>query len=275
MELKKLHAGLVKYVLGIFLILIFLSSCVPNRKITYLQYKDELSQVKTVPIDTIVREYQNVTYEYRLQTDDQVMIMISTPTPDEYNPYSLADRNMAGGGSINGGQSSLMGYRVDPDGYLNLPIIGALKATGMTVYELEDTITVMAAKDLEEPVTKVNLLNFRYTILGEANGVGTQQTSDYSISLIQALVGGTQEYGDLSKIKIIRKINNKSYVFYVNLLDEDFLTSEFYYVQPNDIIIVTPMKRRILMQNVPQTLGFIASTVSLVFTLFTLISINK
>jgi polysaccharide export outer membrane protein len=275
MEDKKYPEGIVKYFLIIFSILTILTSCVPNRKITYLQYKDELSQLKTVPIDTVVREYQNVTYEYRLQADDQVMIMISTPTPDEYNPYSLADRNMAGGGTINTGQSSLMGYRVDPDGYLNLPIIGPLKAAGMTIYELEDTLTVLASKDLEEPVTKVNLLNFRYTIIGEANGIGTQRISEYSISLIQALVGGPQEYGDLSRIKVIRKINNKSYVFYVNLLDENFLTSEFYFVHPNDIIIVTPMKRRILMQNVPQTLGFIASTLSLVLTLFTLISINK
>ena len=263
------------YLLSVFLILGLLSSCVPNRKITYLQYQDELSQVKTVPIDSVVREYQNVTYEYRLQPDDQVMIMISTPTPEEYNPYSLADQNMAGGGSINMAQSSLMGYRVDPEGYLNLPIIGRLMAAGMTVYELQDTISILASTDLEEPVTKVNLLNFKYTIIGEINGIGTRQMSDYSISLVQALAGGPQEYGDLSRIKVIRKINNTSYVFYVNLLDENFLTSEFYYVQPNDIILVTPMKRRILMQNVPQTLGFVASTLSLVLTLFTLISINK
>ncbi len=256
-------------------ILGLLSSCVPNRKITYLQYKDELSQVKTVPIDSVVREYQNVTYEYRLQSDDQVMIMISTSTPEEYNPYSLADQNMAGGGSINMGQSSLMGYRVDPEGYLHLPIIGQLKAKGMTIYELQDTINILASNDLEEPVTKVNLMNFRYTIIGEINGIGTRQMSDYNISLLQALAGGPQEYGDLSRIKVVRKINDTSYVFYVNLLDENFLTSEFYYVQPNDIILVTPMKRRILMQNVPQTLGFVASTLSLVLTLFTLISINK
>jgi len=256
-------------------ILRLLSSWVPNRKITYLQYKDELSQVKTVPIDSVVREYQNVTYEYRLQSDDQVMIMISTSTPEEYNPYSLADQNMAGGGSINMGQSSLMGYRVDPEGYLHLPIIGQLKAKGMTIYELQDTINILASNDLEEPVTKVNLMNFRYTIIGEINGIGTRQMSDYNISLLQALAGGPQEYGDLSRIKVVRKINDTSYVFYVNLLDENFLTSEFYYVQPNDIILVTPMKRRILMQNVPQTLGFVASTLSLVLTLFTLISINK
>lgn len=263
------------FFLPVVLVLGLLSSCVPNRKITYLQYKDELSQVKTVPIDSVVREYQNVTYEYRLQSDDQVMIMISTSTPEEYNPYSLADQNMAGGGSINMGQSSLMGYRVDPEGYLHLPIIGQLKAKGMTIYELQDTINILASNDLEEPVTKVNLMNFRYTIIGEINGIGTRQMSDYNISLLQALAGGPQEYGDLSRIKVVRKINDTSYVFYVNLLDENFLTSEFYYVQPNDIILVTPMKRRILMQNVPQTLGFVASTLSLVLTLFTLISINK
>jgi polysaccharide export outer membrane protein len=275
MDGNKINTGLFRYLLIFGLVLSFLSSCVPNRKITYLQYKDELSQLKTIPIDTVVREYQTGPYEYRLQPDDQVMIMISSTTPEEFNPYSLADKSMAGGGSINMAQSSLMGYRVDPEGYLNLPIIGRLGATGMTIYELQDTITSLAIKDLEEPVTKVILMNFRYTIIGEVNGIGAKQTSDYNLPMLQAMSGGPAEYGDLSRIKLIRKVNDRSYIYYVNLLDESFLASEFYYVHPNDIIVVSPMKRRLLMQNVPQTLGFVASTLSLVLTLFTLITVNK
>lgn len=276
MKGKKLSLGSVEYFLIFAVIMSVLSSCVPNRKITYLQYKDELSQLKSIPIDSVVREYQTGPYEYRLQPDDQLMIMISSTTPDEFNPYSLADKSMTGGlGSTNVGQSSLMGYRVDSEGNLNLPIIGKLFATGMTIYELQDTITALAKLDLEEPVTKVNLMNFRYTLIGEVNGIGSRQTSDYNLSLLQAMSGGPAQYGDLSRIKVIRKINDKSYVFYVNLLDEKFLSSEFYYVHPNDIIVVSPMKRRLLMQNVPQTLGFVASTLSLVLTLFTLITVNK
>jgi len=275
MEEKKLVRVSARVFIFITLTLALFSSCVPNRKITYLQYKDELSQLKTIPIDTIIREYVTGPYEYRLQADDQVMIMISSSTPDEYNPYSLADNNMTGSNISNMGASSLMGYRIGPTGYLNLPIIGSLKASGMTLYELQDTITVLARKDLEEPSTRVNLINFRYTIIGEVNGIGTKQTSDYNLSMLQAMSGGPAEYGDLSRIKVIRKINDKSYVFYVNLLDENFLASEFYYVHPNDVIVVSPMKRRLLMQNVPQTLGFVASTLSLVLTLFTLITVNK
>ncbi len=275
MEEKKLVRVSARVFIFITLTLALFSSCVPNRKITYLQYKDELSQLKTIPIDTVVREYVTEPYEYRLQADDQVMIIISSSTPDEYNPYSLAGLSMTGGSLGNMAQSSLMGYRIDPTGYLILPIIGKLKASGLTLYELQDTISILASKDLEEPSTKINLINFRYTIIGEVNGIGTKQTSDYNLSMLQAMSGGPAEFGDLSRIKVIRKINDKSYVFYVNLLDENFLASEFYYVHPNDIIVVSPMKRRLLMQNVPQTLGFVASTLSLVLTLFTLITVNK
>jgi len=257
--------------------LAFFSSCVPNRKIAYLQNGDELRRMEKVPLDTMVRQYETPAYQYRLQEDDQVDIKISSTTPEEFNPFSLADRYMTTGGSnlANLGQSAVMGYRIDPEGYLNLPVIGKLKAKGMTVYELQDTITNLAARDLEEPMTKVNLMNFRYTIIGEATGAGTKMTSNYNLSILQALADGPAKFGDLSRIKVIRKINNESYIYYINLLDESFLSSDLYYVHPNDVIVVYPMKRRLILENVPQTLGFVASTLSVVLTLFTLISVNK
>jgi polysaccharide export outer membrane protein len=277
MDIKKLFIAGIKCFLAFGVFIIFFSSCVPNRKITYLQYKDELSQVKSIPTDSVMRVYETSAYQYRLQPDDQIDIRISTTTPDEFNPYSLADRYLTTGGtgSVAIGQTSGYGYRIDPQGYLNLPVIGRLKAIGMSIFELQDTIDVLAVKDLENPVTKINLLNFRYTIIGEVNGTGSKVTSDYTLSLLQAMAGGPAEYADLSRIKIIRKVNNESSVAYVNLLDEAFLSSEYYYVHPNDVIIVSPMKRRLLIKNVPQTLGFVASALSLVLTIFTLIAVNK
>jgi polysaccharide export outer membrane protein len=276
MEVKKLFTVCSNYLLIIGIAMFFFSSCIPNRKIAYLQYGDELKQVRKIPLDSMVRVYKTGAYQYKLQSNDLVDIKIATTTPDEYNPFSLADRYISMGG-ISSNQLQSMGYRIDPEGFLNLPIIGRLKVSGMTVWELEDTITRLASADLEAPVTKINLINFRFSVMGEVNGEGTLQTSENTLSLLQAMsmAGGISEYGDLSRVKVVRKINEESYVFYVNLLDESFLSSNFYYVQPNDVILVAPMKNRSLVKNVPQTLGFVASTLSLIVTVITLVAVTR
>jgi polysaccharide export outer membrane protein len=259
-------------ILIIGIILFFFSSCVPNKKIAYLQYGDELSKRSGIPIDSIVRLYETSTYHYKLQPDDQVEIKISTTTPDEFNPFSLADRYMTTTSSVGESQASSTGYYIDPYGYLNLPIIGRLKAAGLNLFELQDTITSLAAADLENPVTKVNLMNFRFTLMGEVSSEGTRQTSDHTLTLMQAMSmgGGPSEFGDISRVKVVRRINEQNYVFYVNLLDESFLSSEFYYVHPNDVIVVTPMKNRLLVQNLPQSIALLTSTLSLILTVITL-----
>ncbi|MFZ5940806.1 MAG: polysaccharide biosynthesis/export family protein [Bacteroidota bacterium] len=255
---------------------LLLVSCVPNRKIAYLQYGDELNNAASLPIDSLVRMYETGYFQYRLQPDDQVDIKISTTTPDEFNPFLLADRTMSTGENTNFSQSALVGFRIDPFGYLHLPVIGKLQAGGMTLFELQDTLDHMVSAELEDPVTKVNLINFRFSVLGEVEGEGMYRSTDYSLSLLQAMsmAGGISEFGDLSRVKVIRKSGDMNLVFYVNLLDESFLSSSFYFVQPNDVIIVSPMKNRLLVKNVPQTLGLITSTLSLVLMVITLISVN-
>jgi len=272
--LKLLNRLLVFSVTGLLLF-----SCVPNRKIAYLQYGSELNAPEKLPVDSVMRSYETGAFQYRLQPDDLVDIKISSTTPQEYNPFSLADRYISLGGTAGAGagQSLVTGYRIDPGGNLNLPVIGTLHASGLTIFQLQDSISLLAGKELENPVTKVNLINFRFSVIGEVNTEGMMNTTDQTLTLLQAMAmaGGVSEFGDLSRVKVIRKIDDKSLVFYVNLLDESFLASDFYFVQPNDVIVVSPMKNRLLVKNVPQTLGIVATTLSLLLTVLTLISVNS
>jgi len=272
--LTALKRVLIFSVLGL---LVF--SSIPNRKIAYLQYGSELNAPDNLPVDSVMRSYETGTFQYRLQPDDLLDIKISSTTPEEYNPFSLADRYISLGGSAGAGagQSIVTGYRVDPGGYLNLPVVGRMHAAGLTIFQLQDSINHLVGNELENPVTKVNLVNFRFSVIGEVNTEGMMSTTDQTLTLLQAMAmaGGVSEFGDLSRVKVIRKFNDETLVFYVNLLEESFLASNFYYVQPNDVIVVGPMKNRLLVKNVPQTLGVIATTLSLLLTVLTLISVNS
>jgi polysaccharide export outer membrane protein len=264
---------------ALFLLILLASSCVSNRKITYLQYEDELTTLSTTVTDSILRVYETGELHYTLQPNDILSIRIASMTPEEYNPFAIADPMMSSGGSRNIGQqgtSGLMGYRIDPWGYLNLPVIGQLKAQGLTIDELEDTIDSLAAQELKDPVTKINLLNFKFLVLGEVGSDGEYNSSERNLTMMQAVAsaGGPEEFGNISKVKVIRRIGNESFVFYVNLLDESFLTSEFYYVYPNDMIIVPPLRSRIYFKYITPNISIITSVISFTTSLLAIFAIR-
>ena len=78
------------------------------------------------------------------------------------------------------------------------------------------------------------------------------------------MAGGPSEFGDISRVKVVRWIGEEHYVFYVNLLDETFLSSEFYFIQPNDVVVISPLKARSYLKYVSPNLGIIAASISLV-----------
>lgn len=259
---------------------VLFSGCVSNRQIAYLQYEDEQGKPAGIVTDSIIRVYETGELRYRLQPNDVLNIKIASMTPEEYNPFSLADRYLSSGGVGGGvGQSSAtnIGYRIDPFGYLNLPVIGQVKAAGYTLDGLEDILDSLAADQLEDPATKISLMNFRFSVMGEVNSEGLLQSDDNSLTMMQALAlaGGVDEFGDLSRVKVVRRIGDENFVFYVNLLDESFLASEFYFVYPNDMILIPPLKPRTYLNYVAPNLSIIASTLSLAASIFALFALTS
>lgn len=264
-------------VITVLTIILFTASCVPNRRITMLQHTagkgDELkaNELKA-------RKYETGIIEYLLNPNDLLDIKISTMTPSAFNPFNDADRTLVPG-MVYGQSGSLVqshGYYIDPDGFLELPILGRLPVAGLTISQAQDSIASVVKKYLERPVVRLRLLNFRFSVIGEVENESTQLSGDNNLSLLQALsmAGGASEFGDLSKIKIIRRTGETTYVFYVNLLTEDYLSSPFYYVQPNDVIVVPPLKQRPYLKYVSPNLSIFATAVSLLVAVFTLFRIK-
>jgi polysaccharide export outer membrane protein len=65
------------------LVLVLISSCVPNRKYVYLQ-KNDVNK-KDVPLDTLLRSYDLNIHEYAIQPLDILSIRIESLTPDDYD----------------------------------------------------------------------------------------------------------------------------------------------------------------------------------------------
>ena len=88
------------------------------------------------------------------------------------------------------------------------------------------------------------------------------------------LAGGLGELADLKKVKVARQHENTVRVHYVNLLEEEFIESPYYYVHPNDVIVVPPLKQRPFRNYFGENLALIVSTLSLLILVLNLIRIS-
>lgn len=252
--------------------LIFLSSCVTNKKYVYLQ-KDDVND-KDLPKDTIVRSYDLKNYEYKIQPEDNISVRFESLTPQEYDIFNRNIMAQQQNQNLNLGNAILIGELVDPLGEITYPVIGKVKVAGLTVYEAQTKLQQVADQYLESPVVKVRLINFRITILGEAKREGTVVLSNNRVSFIEAigLAGGLTDFADKRNLKLIRQIDGKAQVQYLNLLDENFINSPEYFVHQNDILIVPALRQRPYQTYFGKNLSLVISSLSLLLITITLIN---
>lgn len=246
------------------------SSCITNKKVTYVQ-KDDLHE--EVPLDSVVRSYQLQDYEYRVQSEDILSVRVESLTDEEFDFLSMTG-NRAGGGNLQ--NQSLFGFLVDEEGMIEFIDEGKVRVAGLTIFEIQDRLQDIAAKYLEQPVVRVRLLNFRFTVLGEVNSEGVMNSFNNRVSILEAigLAGGLGELADRSQLKLIRQKGDTTEVAYVNLLDEDLMRSPYYYVHQNDVLVVPPLKQRPFRRYFGQNLSLFVSTISTVLLIVTLITTN-
>ncbi|MTI38351.1 polysaccharide biosynthesis/export family protein, partial [Fulvivirga lutimaris] len=269
---------------------LFFASCVPNKRLVYLQ-KDEPERDAVTQSDSSVRVYQTQFSEYMLQPNDVISIRIASITPKEFdfvqnyeeqlglirrlNQYDQSlqtegsnQRNMNGGNSGSGLSSLVLdrqqtGFILDSEGMLELPYIGKIKLSEKTIAEAETELRKNLLKYFETPVVRVQLLSFQFTILGEVNNEGRYTTYDPNSTIIDAIIlaGNLTEFADRSKIKVVRTVDSKAEVVYVNTLREELLQQNGFYLKPNDLIIVAPLQAR-------ETRKYILPTYSTVLGVF-------
>lgn len=259
-----------KYALWSAAFLLLLSACVPNRKFLYLQ-KNDLNKKQT--LDTAVRKYALRDFDYKIQTNDIISVRYQSLTQKEFDvmgQQSQATANVGGAGFVGG--ALLLGELVDEHGQIPMPVVGKVKVSGLTLFQVQDTLQKLANRYLESPIVKVRLLNYRVTVLGEVLKEGAVSLNNNRVTLMEAigLAGGLNDLADRANVKIIRQVGSEAQVQYVNLLSEDFLKSPYYYVHQNDIIVVPPLRQRPFRLYFSQNLSVVLSSISILLLVITL-----
>lgn len=242
---------------------IIFSSCVTNKKYVYLQKGDV--NVKDLPKDTVVRAYDIQKYEYRIQPEDNISVRFESLTPEEYDVFNMGAQQQQQNQNLNQGNTLMIGELVDPQGEITYPVIGKVKVVGLTIYEIQNKLQQLADQYLKSPVVKVRLINFRFTVLGEAKREGTVVLGNNRVNYIEAigLAGGLTDLADKRNLKLIRQINGKTEIRYLDVLDENFIYSPEYYVYQNDILIVPALRQRPYQTYFGKNLSLTISSLSL------------
>jgi polysaccharide export outer membrane protein len=227
--------------------------------------------------DTVLRTYDMVIREYKIQPLDILSIRLESLTDPEFDFMTkLLELDQMQGGGGNPQNMLISGFLVDQNGDLEFPVVGKIKFAGLSIFEAQEKLQELFKPYLKDPVARVRLLNFRFTVLGEVNRENQVVSQNVRVTLMEAigLAGGLTDLADRSSVKIIRQNGKQAEVLYMNLLEEDLLATENYYVQQNDIIVVPPLKQRPFRKYWTENIAIIVSTLSLVLLVISLAQNN-
>lgn len=251
-----------------------MTSCVPQKKIIYLQKEQMSDSITSI-------EYQNKrSFDYKVQPGDALYIRVSSLDKNFSEFFNNSNNTMSsttGGGNSSGNAGIyLNGFNVSDEGTIDFPYAGKIYVKDLTIDEIQQKIQNIIGEYQKETIVYVKLGLFNLTILGEVSKPGQYQVYQSDINLFQAiaLAGNATDFANKRNIKIVHQTTEGSQIVRVNLNDADILSNPEYYLKPNDIIYVEPLKiKRYGFTSVPYSTIF--SAISLAITLITFFAVYK
>lgn len=219
--------SMLNFQCSIFTILIiFLSSCSSTKNTTYFQ---------NIPNDTTLTNLVSKDFEPKIQKGDLLGITVASLSPENTIIYN-APQNA---------QGPLTGYLVDENGDIQFVKLGILHVAGMTRKEVKSTLEKDLAPYLAQVVVAVGFLNRHITMIGGISPQIIPMPGD-NMTILDAIAasGGIADKGRSDNILIVREKGNSKEFKRLNLTDNSIFYSPYFYMQPNDIVYVEPVKEK-------------------------------
>lgn len=208
--------------------------------------------------------------DYKIQNRDVLYITLKAMNPEGMIVDFLGGVNI--GSSTNyyqgAGAGYLIGYNVNNDGSILLPVLGTVQVQGKTLDETRSFLQNEFTKSYKNAVVECKLLSFKFTVIGEVRTPGTYINYSNYLTVFDALgqAGGVGDYGRRDKLLVVRPVAGGTKTFTLNLQDKAILTSEAYFLLPNDVVIVEPESGKLFNLNFPPFAAILATVTSLITT---------
>lgn len=247
----------------VFLSCVIVSSCIPHKDTIYLQNKEDST------FDTIPNNLTEVQKPYRIQINDILNVRVKAidqKTVGILNPVGDANLN-----ATSAERAYFDGFTVDVHGNIRIPTLGYINVLGFTTEEIEKIIeTKLLEEEFKETANifvSVKLAGLRYTANGEVGRPGSNVLFTDRVNIFEAIanVGEIPVTGNKKEVLIIRQYPQGQRIHTLDLTDIKVMQSPYYYIQPNDLIYVKPLKQK--------SIGTGETAVSSIATIATVLSL--
>ncbi len=238
------------------LCLFLLSSCASKKSLHYFQ------NIKSETSNSLRFEAPKV------QPNDILDIKVSALVPETTLPYNRQVATTMGANSLE--LLKLQGYLVANDGTIKFPVLGEMKVDDLSPKELEAKLELELEEGghLVEPTVSVRLLNAKFSVLGEVQRPGTYNFTEQHLTLPQALgyAGDLTINGIREDVLLIREEWGERRVTHLDLTTTDWFNSPYFFVKPNDVIVVNPNTAKVKSAGVVGNAGTVLTIFSLILS---------
>lgn len=242
------------------LLMVLTSSCVTYKHVRYLQDMPKEGLPLTENFEATVAPYDEL----------RIYVLSNTGKDDEllrpFNAMSMSQNSNVGG--------AYFGYLVDADGFIEFPVLGKLHVGGLTRLQVQDTIASHLEKNgyIKNPLVVTRFLNFRVYMLTSSGGRVLNIANERCTFLeALAMAGGLDWYTRRDRIGVMREVDGKRVVHYLDPRSTAIFDDDFFVLQQNDIIFTEERSWKFFTNNLGVVLSFV-STLTSALSIYTLIS---
>lgn len=246
-----------KTFLGI-LILLVAFSCTRYKDLVLLQQNESKSD----------NTYNAIPPVYRIQKGDVLYIRILSLNQEVTQVINAS--NIANTTQFNNDASFFIyGYNVSDSGTIEIPVIGTVSVLGKTMDEAKVAISKATKVYLKDATVVVKLISFKYSILGEVKSPGIYQNYNNQLTVLEAIsrAGDITPYGNRHKVLVVRPTPEGTKAFRFDLTKSDILNSEGFFLLPNDVVYVEPVKSYNFRNNLQIVSLFLTGVSTLILVL--------
>ncbi len=265
----------IRNILFMAIVSLALSSCVTARKVNYMQKPD-----KQIPTYADTLSYE----DYILRIGDRLYVYVYSLNEEVQRMYNAGGVNssqmrqqMGNGGGMYGSYD-LYTYLVDEEGNIDFPTIGKIPVQGKTTREVKWTLEEELSKLMKEipgysmVSVEVNIVNRSFSVIGAQSGRYVINKEKMTIFEALAMAGDLSEFNSRKEIKLVREKNGVTTIKTFDVRSEDIVNSEYYYIEPNDIIYIRQIPGYSFgINHVTTVIGVTAATISFGVFVYTII----
>ena len=228
-----------KYLLFTLLFIATLCSCRSKKEIVYLRDMQPVHEYHFTPDKETV-----------IQPNDLLQISVSCKRPELALPFNRQNSavSVTEDGNVyaqsGGATTHDNSYRVNKHGDIIFPVLGKIHVAGFRLSQISDIIRskIIDGDYIKDPQVAVDLLNFKYTVMGAVGQNGTFSADGDRVTLLEAIAkaGDISPNGKIDNVRVIREVDGKRMVLEHDLTSYEIFDSPFYYLKPNDIVYVEP-----------------------------------